>query len=389
MKNPFIIYIGIFFFVIVTYQLGWSSIYPGLSLDILMFFAFTFFLSFTLSLIFSRNIKNIKNYNPGRLPKWIFPLLLFLLIIDIAYTGVVPLWMVINRYEYSYLTFGIPTLHVAIITFSGAFATIRFADYLYSHKSRYLFEAIVPIVFDILIVNRGAVLITLVTFAFVLIIKRGKLGLKRTSIALVIALTVLYGFGLLGNIRSGAGGIEEIGQPTPEFSDSEVPKSYFWTYIYLTSPLANFEKTLSDSTKINGSAMEFVTSEMTPDFISKRIFSLANIDDRIPIIQISPSLNASGLFARSYAYLGWFGPIFMFSFFSLFIIGYLLAIRKSAYSVPALALLNTLIVFSIFDNMIAFTGMSLQLLWPLIINIRRKSARKLSNFNVEPCNTMT
>ena len=34
-----------------------------------------------------------------------------------------------------------------------------------------------------------------------------------------------------------------------------------------------------------------------------------------------------------------------------------------------LALLNTLVVFSVFDNMIAVTAVSLQLVWPLLLGL--------------------
>jgi hypothetical protein len=49
------------------------------------------------------------------------------------------------------------------------------------------------------------------------------------------------------------------------------------------------------------------------------------------------------------------------------ILVYLALISKSPYRVPCLALLNALIFFCAFDNMIAITTMSLPLLWPLLL----------------------
>jgi hypothetical protein len=49
------------------------------------------------------------------------------------------------------------------------------------------------------------------------------------------------------------------------------------------------------------------------------------------------------------------------------IVLYLRLIRHSPYRVPCLALLNTFIVFCTFQNMIAFSGLILQLIWPLFL----------------------
>jgi hypothetical protein len=46
---------------------------------------------------------------------------------------------------------------------------------------------------------------------------------------------------------------------------------------------------------------------------------------------------------------------------------YLVVIFRSPYRVPCLALLNTLVVFCLFNNMIASTAMIPQLIWPLLL----------------------
>jgi hypothetical protein len=42
-------------------------------------------------------------------------------------------------------------------------------------------------------------------------------------------------------------------------------------------------------------------------------------------------------------------------------------IRNSPYRVPALALLNVLVVFCLFNNMLAAATMLPQLVWPLLL----------------------
>jgi hypothetical protein len=54
------------------------------------------------------------------------------------------------------------------------------------------------------------------------------------------------------------------------------------------------------------------------------------------------------------------------------ILVYLRIILKSPYGVPSLALLNTLIFFCTFDNMIAQTFLGLQLMWPLLLPLLQR-----------------
>jgi hypothetical protein len=54
---------------------------------------------------------------------------------------------------------------------------------------------------------------------------------------------------------------------------------------------------------------------------------------------------------------------------SLIIVVYLLLIRRSAFSVPSLALLNTIVVFCTFHNMIATSTLSLQLVWTFVLGL--------------------
>jgi hypothetical protein len=56
--------------------------------------------------------------------------------------------MVIHRqFDYPGRDLGIPHLHVFTVTLASAFSTIRFADYLYSKRLRYLAEAFFPFVY--------------------------------------------------------------------------------------------------------------------------------------------------------------------------------------------------------------------------------------------------
>jgi len=370
LKNPFVIYILAFGSVLATYQLGWSQLYPALSFDLLAFFGLTFFVTAVLGLVVSSEIAETGAYQPGQLPKYTALLLIAVYAADIAYGREVPLLsLLMGTYKYAGFP-GIPTIHVFAVTASGAFATIRFADFLYSTsrrcRVRYLLEAFIPLSFFALLNMRGVIVIALLSWGFVYIIRRGRIGLVRSCALGALGLGALYLFGAFGDVRTG--GIEELGQPSQAFIESSVPRTFFWGYLYFTSPLANLQHTVDVVYPRFDlqSGIEIVVAEMLPDFLSNRILPLLNTQ-RVITPEVGPGLNVATIFARSYFYFGWIGVLLMFTWFCTFTTIYFQLILKSPYRVPCLALLNTLIFFSTFDNMIAQTFLMFQLVWPLLL----------------------
>jgi hypothetical protein len=141
----------------------------------------------------------------------------------------------------------------------------------------------------------------------------------------------------------------------------------------MTSPLANLQTAVDAKSQEKRTLAEFAVSEMLPDFISKRILPSLGAE-RVKTPEVSRGLNVATMFGRSYVYAGWTGPILLFTLFVSLIVVYLQLIRRSAYRVPCLAQLNMFIVFCTFQNMIAFSGLILQLVWPLFLPARQPEA---------------
>jgi hypothetical protein len=369
LKNPFAIYILAFGGALATYQLGWSELYPKLSLALLAFLGLSFLVMAMLGLVVHNDVAEIEAYRPGQMPTFAVLVLVAVWVADLLYAHQLPMLALI-RGSYSYGSFpGIPTAHVFAVTFGGSVATIRFADMLYSRgwqRWRYLAEAMIPIAFFALVNYRGVVVIALVSWGFIYIIKRGGLGLWECLAAAVLGLAALYLFGAYGDVRTG--GIEHLGRPSDAFVASGVPRTYFWGYLYYTSPLANLQHTIGTAfPRLDfWAGVELPISEMLPDFLSNRILPMLGTQ-RLATPEVGPNLNVATIFARSYLYFGWAGVFAMFIYFFSFILIYLRLIRKSPYRVPCLALLNTLVIFCTFDNMIAQTFFVAQLIWPLLL----------------------
>lgn len=369
LKNPFVIYILAFGGVLAVYQLGWSQLYPSLSLGMLAFFGLTFLVAAALVIAVFNDVEDVRDYQPGQISSYILLLLVCVYAADFIYARELPLLsLVAGTYKYGSFP-GFPTLHVFAVTFSGAFASIRFADFLYEHggqRWRYLLESLIPLTYFALLNYRGPVVLALMSWAFIYVIRRGSLGPVRFLSVVALATVSLFLFGAFGDVRTG--GIEKLGKPTRSFVESGVPRTYFWGYIYFTSPLANFQYTVdtADPEYKLKDTLEFVAAELLPDFLSNRILPWSDAERRATP-EIGRGLNVATIYARSYLYFGWVGVFMMFYWFIICILLYLRMILKSRYGVPSLALLNTLIFFCTFDNMIAQTFLVFQLIWPLLL----------------------
>jgi hypothetical protein len=387
LRNPFYVYIATFGTALAIYQLGWSDIYPPMSNDTFVFFGSTFLAAALLGTFIAPAINATHHYQPGLLPKysWLFVVGSFLA--ELALSGGVPILLVIRGASFYVLEANATHLHLFV--FWSVYSTIRFADYLYSGRRLYLLEASLPIIFYILFIYRGPAIICLVSWVFVFIIKHRGVRLRHFAVLSVVGAIVMLLNGLLGDARSP--GQESAAVPSAAFRASGIPQTYFWSYLYATLPIANLQLSVDRINKPQGSTEEFLASELLPDTISKRVLPILNPRIRSSGYlatrdllysweqpQVSPGLNIATIYGRSYGFFGWIGAAIMFVALATFIIVYLILILKSPYRVVCLALLNTLVVFCLLNNMIASAATLPLLILPLLLppwrSVERTSA---------------
>ena len=380
MINPFFVYILAFGVTLLAYGLDWATIYPPLSADVVSFFLWTFLAAALLAVFVGPALRRPCR-EVSELPKWMSVALVIAMAADIGYAGGIPLFMVASGSDFDYSQFGIPTFHVILGTFAPAYAAVRFSDFVVSRRWFYLVSALIPPIFSILTFSRGTVVLELITFSFIWLAHRGFPRVRNAIVGTVLALTALYGFGVLGDIRS-PGEIERISEPSAEFRHSGVPSEFMWSYIYMTSPLANFQNTVDETARLSGRVAQFVAAELIPDFIGKRILESMDVP-REDIARVSPTLNAAGMYGRAFSYLSWVGPIIMFCALSALAIGFSWMVKGSSYVIPALAVQNTLVFLCVFENMLSFTGMVMQMFWMLVfIKLWPRLHRRSTNSHV-------
>lgn len=376
-KNPFFIYIASFAAIFVAYGLGWSDAYPDLSDTLLTFLLLTFLIAFVIGLMCHPIIVNVAIHKPGLLPDRTIYVLIGFFCADLLANGLPPLISnAMGTFERGAFDVGIPHLHPAIVTFGCTFSIIRFADYLACSRARYLGDAAIPLVYLLLTLYRGPILVTLVSWAFVYLIER-KLTLRKLGAMAALAMVGLFAFGILGQLREGSGAISAVGRPSQAFQALHLSEIVLWPYIYATSPVANLQLTLSGNSfnytaPRDVSPQDMLLSEYLPDIISKRLMS----SPRPATAEVSKGLNVATMFGRSAVFAGIPGMTAIFLWFCMVIVLYLRLLDGFALAVPALAILNTIVAFSTFQNMIAYSGMSLQLLWPILIVIANAYFRR-------------
>jgi hypothetical protein len=387
--NPFFIYIIGFAIAFIIYSFNWSFLYPTLSTGLIIFFTVSFIISFLIGVYFYkkgyykyRHFKNTLN-----IPFW-YTLIVIGFIAEFAYARAIPLVAIITGQEFDYTSFGIPTFHVILVTFTGFFTVQLFNCYMSEKKLKYLFYSLSLFIFPILIFSRGTFLVNLSSIFFVYLISTKRAKTKIYIVFTSIILIILLLFGISGNVRSGDKNsvdlndlILTIGDAKPEFVNSPIPKEYFWAYLYISSPLANLQYNIDHNKTYNYSLpniVNYANSQLNFDFISKRIesyFGLKHLD----IMLIDEHLAVATIYSYSFSYLGWLGICITFIFIMTVTFFYSIILKPSnVYFATGIAILNTMILFSIFDNMFAFSGLSFQLIYPFLLSLKFKK-RLLQN----------
>jgi hypothetical protein len=246
---------------ILLYLLGWSDAFPTLSFGLLFFLLTNVILSSGISFWLNRShyfdFRKITHFLNLRN---LFLINLVLWLVNFAYSRV-PLIEILTGTNYGYTDFGIPVVIVFITCYNSFLCLYAFHCYLSSKKKIYLIYYCLCMGLFILAYSRGLIMVTLVSTTFLwLAAKGGSIRLKQIVVLLVGLMAVLYAFGYAGNIRTAQAiarennqssyvynneFILEIASASPEFANNLVPNEFFWTYVYIASPISNLQYNVS------------------------------------------------------------------------------------------------------------------------------------------------
>ncbi len=367
---------------ILFYIIGWTNLYPNLSWNLGVFLLSTVLLSGVLSLYQKQKIRIQKskiNLSPSFI-KYGFLFIAIGTILDFIYERSVPLITTFINPSYSYSDFnGVPTLHVLVATFNIFFSIIMF-DYYYMNKSKKNFilfiQTLLP---SILMMNRGAFMVIFCALIFIFLMRLPKLNIKKIFFTTLMIISVLYMFGVMGNIRQQQTKEEKeyllrVGGATNSFINSPIPSEFYWSYIYIASPIGNLQNIINNkSDKFEEENLGiFTVSQLFPDFISNRLVDIndykikAKTSDAFNYL-VTPLLNAPTTYYMPYYFLGIVGMIIMYLCLTLASFVYPLLIKNnSPFYIASIAALNSIILLSTFNNM--WFNIGTVLIWPLVLN---------------------
>lgn len=386
--NPYLLCSFVFLLVLFLYKLGYSEYTGIISTRLLVFLIILILFNVILFSITKSRFKKYVDYSFKESimsTKYCGFFSLFFMVLgfaEIIYSGGMPILGQVNYKDY-----GIPVVHVFLVVCDSFFILLIFKRIFQSSKNRFklLFYFIISVLPLIVALSRGTIAILLVGVGIEYMFSRKTIRLKETVFVLIFVIMGLYLFGLAGNYRmqhdyqekstiQDTSLILNIGKANQAFQDSKIPKPFFWSYIYITTPLSNLELN-NNLVKVDSSEMtmgkfsEYTVVNFVPDFISKRIYPNAS-DDYKPWL-ITPEFTVSSSFIMPYLISGWLGVYIFLIYELLFPLVYFWLIRKFAikYFDVAIALVSTIYIFMPFSNFFAFSALSLQLILPFVCSL--------------------
>ena len=389
--SPFIWYSFSWVIVIGLYELEWTDLYPSLSSELLIFLSFTTLISMILGYLYRERSIFIPLESPlnyfGVVMKTT-TILYLSIVIECIYSRSFPIrdYIAGTADEQSYQDFGVPFFHVIVV--NSLLLLFFFSSYCYlsidTLKNRFITPVILSLIAPLLFMSRGTMLFMIFGFFLVFLLSRkriGKMMLLKLSAAFLL---ILYLFGLTGNLRlNDPDGeyIMEIGGATDSFKDSKIPTEFFWSFLYIATPIGNLQNTIDskviyDPDETGPTAL--LANAILPKFIGKRLEVKMDDEEKYRVVN---ALIVGTTYFEPYIIWGWWGMIVVFIVMMLYCIIMLRLIPvDSIFNVPLLCVLSTMTFFSLFDNMIVFMAIFPQLV--LIYLFKNYSIIEASDYSL-------
>ncbi len=377
-KNPYYVYVLSFGIVFFLYSLDWSNAFPKISLMTYCFFILSFIISIFLGLAVDKlKIIDYKDIKLSRLigQKRAIFIVFIGVFIEIIYEGSSPFFDALKGQEgIDYKDFGIKSFHVVLVSYNSFLITYFFHLFLSTKKKRIFIYYILLYIPPLLIMSRGMIMVGIISSVFVYMysLKKIFLSFKQVLGLSIIIIIVSFIFGYLGNIRAANGDdsyIPIISGARKSFIESNVPKEFYWTYLYGASPLANFQENIDNTKKVDYNVFGLFITECIPEVFSKRIQNILNIEKK-ETYKIRHWLTVGTVYTKSYTYAKWLGPliIFIYGIVLIFLL-ILLVNKKSDFHITMIATVSTVVFLNIFDNMYVFSGTINPVFYPIIFSL--------------------
>ena len=210
----------------------------------------------------------------------------------IASDGITIIW-VLQGSGKTYFDFGVNGLHGLS---NAIYSVCAMNAYLLSVEQKRKIDKVILgmlLIWPILIVSRQILITTLLQIFFIYT-TRNSISIKKITKTIVCALLVVYLFGLVGDIRTGADKFVRLAQPRYDIF-YELPSGFLWGGMYLATPIANMQNTYENVEPIDEIQMSI--SKLIPSPIRKMFFDQEkDVDDGL----ITQAFNVSSYMSDFY-----------------------------------------------------------------------------------------
>ena len=317
MTNVFYIYGVIWAFIWLLYELQWSDLclpLEGESYALLIFIILT---SVAIGWCFKEKVQFVRLQKNPHKTRNITKFLVTLFIISFIINRNIPLIEVLRGTSYADIDrSGIPHFNLILVSFSVFYCF--YLSYCYvCFKDKYILYEIGSIItYFMLNVQRQNVFICTIFFVNYLLIEwchqRPIRNRINNYLKIFIAIIMLfYLMGLFGNMRYGSlwdwndsSMIMSLGRANENYP-TFVSDTFFWTYIYLVSPLANLNYNFLNL--IPQYDLIGLFFEIIPDFISNRLGYVRPY----PMLLVN-SLTVCTGYVSPFAHFGAFGVLLIY-----------------------------------------------------------------------------
>lgn len=306
---------------------------------------------------------------------WLFIIWFFVEIIEVLYSGGVPvLWKIIGSSK-GYFDFGIPSVHGLMNAFGLVIITM--ATYLYEktrkidHKRNFWLWGIIGVMlgFYCVILTRQVLISAVLQIVVMkLLFVSGKTWRKVVIWGIVGVIGGVMVFGVLGNFRTGYENFLRVSAIKDE--PNEIMAGPLWVYMYLTMTITNINEMVGLG--IDDFGINWVLQRRIPSVLDDTV-SFTNTR-KINYLVVT-SYNASGFFSDYYLALGNNGVAAISSLYGL-LGGYFwfrLRTKRNAKYMIYYAIYMQFILLSFFADYLVFFADGTQLIIVYLIFKIRES----------------
>jgi hypothetical protein len=295
----------------------------------------------------------------ARADRW-FLYWLALTLVEVVFSGGVPLLWLLSGAGKGYTKFGLPVVHVFAASLIGVVAATKLGLYLLHGDRRRLLIPAFQLLWGVVIISRGMIMVALLEYVVLWACLRG-IRIKSAFRVIALAIVVVLLFGYLGDLR-GAGDFREVARPTENYPNW-LPSGVLWFYIYLTSPLQNLSQTTLVVKSANDPFFPRTLVDVYPTPLRNALLGENYLQKQASGDLIESSLNVSSAYVGPYRDYGRWGMAAYSATLALVAVFAWNRRRRSLRDQVVYVVLAVCLTLTVFWNYLFYNAYLSQLFW--------------------------